>query len=580
MARTKAAVIAVKKAKEVNNNLKLQSKTKIRVEASNGQLQNKVIRVPAAIKRNVREAIDRAEKIRRIQSDERLVNDVIVYLQDRVAKKKGDEEVTRQKIDFKAMSRYANPALDTVQKNLGQYNPDTIDVTVYEQMRQDPQLAAALAMIKLPIMALPWRVECDDPDITAFCTYAIKRFWKQAIKNILTAVDFGFSAHEKIWLIENVNIQSLVITKGGGKERKRTHYSGDAAFISELKPLYPTSVSMLFDDDIFTGIEQRTSSDAISIPVRKLFVFSHDAEFGNKFGKSRLKPAYKTWYWKELLYQFMLQYYERRGSPPVIVTAPPGKSEDESGNFKDNLLIALDLGASFINNSVGVLPYDESKSGRENMWKVDYLLDDRRGEMFIDAIKHLDAKCFLALWVPETLGLREGGGSFAETTVILDLFLMAEKALVTEIESHVDQYILPQLIGFNFKPEKRVPAYFKMDQLDWNRRLHVKEIFIEMLRNIDTFVQMGIIPKLIPAFQKMAEILEIPVESWEDAVDSSSGNSGDDKDKDNNLKKKKVTVRRRSDSSREDTRKTIKPGTKPSAQQRTRSQLRPAASEE
>lgn len=515
---------------------------------------------PAVIDERIKKILDKQHQRSSVDNMKEMLNNLSIALQDADSLKEKPKP-----FDFKALTKYANPALDTVQANIGVYNPDTIDATIYEKMREDPVLAAALAMIKLPIMALPWRIECDDVDVSETVAYILKPIWKSLIQSTLTGVDFGFSAHEKVWERRNITVTSYRASGEGKKERKKTHYSGDAAVLKQVKPMYPSSVSFKYDDDVFEGIEQEAAagaSEGAEIEARKCFLFTHNGEFGNLFGKSRLKPAYKLWYWKELMYQFTLQYYERRGSPPIIVTAPPGTTEDPSTSVvKDNLAIALDLGSSFINNSVGAIPYEESKVGKENMWKVEYLLDDRRGAMFIEAIDHLDAKCFLALWVPESLGKGEGG-SFAQTSVIVDLFLTSEKALVSEIENTVNHQLIPQIISYNFPPEKRVPAYIKMDQLDWNRRLAVKEIFIEMLRNIETMIQSGVWPRLIPDIQKMADLLEIPVEIFTEAVEK--------QETDVNIDPKKIKPRRRSDGSREETRKTIKPGTRPAEQQRAR----------
>jgi len=500
-------------AVEKKNNGKSRPK-ELKVVVENSDKSGKNIgSYSAVVSKEVKNALNTA---RQTALKNTVVNEIGKYLQEQ-SKAKPDKV---RKIDFRALTKYANPAIDTVTADIGQFNPDIIDVTTYELMRKDPQLAAGLAMIKMPLMALPWRIESDNEDIAQFCEYALKIVWKTLMKSLLTAVDFGFAAHEKVWQRKEILVQSIKRSGDGDdgeKVRKKTHFKGDAVIYKEFKPMYPSSVLMKFEKDVFVGIEQTgvfgmTDKDSPQIPARKSFVFTHDKEFGNMFGRSRLKPSYKIWYWKELMYQFMMQYYERRGSPPIIVTAPPGESVDSGGTVKDNLVVALDLGASFINNSTGALPYEESGSGRENMWSVDYLLDDRRGTMFIDVINHLDAKCFLALWVPERLGERQTGGSFAETNIIVDLFLLSEKALITEIEDHVNKFILPQLVEFNFVKSKRAPAYLKMDQLDWNRRLAVKEIFIEMLRNVDTMVQAGIAPRVMPALEKMAGILEIPVE--------------------------------------------------------------------
>ena len=273
--------------------------------------------------------------------------------------------------------------------------------------------------------------------------------------------------------------------------------------------------------EIFDGINQsRFNGVDVNLKKYKCFFFTHNEEFGNIFGRSRLKPAYKYWYWKEIIYNFMLMYYERRGSPPIIAHAPPGQSKSSSGTRIDNLQSALDMASSILSNSVDVVPYEQAKNGNDNMCGMEYLTDDKRGEMFIAAIDHLDIAILRALWIPERAITQSGSsGSYSMASVHADLFLMAELGLVNDIEAAVDEQIIPILVQSNFKPEDRAPCYFKMDSMDWNRKTALKDIFVEMIRNIDTMIQSGLKPRKLPSFEEMAKILQIPIEDFETEVE-------------------------------------------------------------
>jgi len=140
--------------------------------------------------------------------------------------------------------------------------------------------------------------------------------------------------------------------------------------------------------------------------------------------------------------------------------------------------------------------------------------------MFVEAMRHLDARCLRAIYVPENIVTQEGGGGYSSVSVHADLFLMSEKGLISDIEEAVNSQLIRPFIEANFPPEKRRPAYVKLDPLDWNRKIALKEIFVEMLRNVDTMIQSGIAPTIIPSLEKMAAILEIPVETWKDYTGS------------------------------------------------------------
>jgi len=479
-------------------------------------------------------------------------------------KKEGSEPIS-----FKEVTSYRNPLFSAGgPESPEEYNPETIDVDTFDLMRRDQQLAAGLAIIKLPIVALPWRIVCDDEKIAKTVEWAISKIWRNLIKSSLLAVDYGFASHEKVWERDSVKISH--IDKEGGEE---IYYEGDLVYYKKIKPHHPSSIKIKFDEyqNVEEIIQESSIGEDIHLPIRKCFLFTNDKEFGNPFGVSRLKNAYKVWFWKELLYQFMMQYFERRGTPPTIATAPPGKSQDSVGTEISNLELALRLASSLISTSVAVLPYQQSKDGKENMWKLELLNDDARGPMFIEALQHLDARCLRSIFVPESIFTQEGGGGYAGSSIHADLFLMSEKGLITDIEESVNEQIITPFVEANFLPEKIKPCGIKLDPLDWNRKIALKEIFSELIRNIDTMIQMGIAPNIIPNIEKMAEILEIPVQTWEEMTGISAeellertvtteSNEKKKEEDDKKIKKKGRKVPRKKSVDQTSDRKRINPG--------------------
>ena len=471
-------------------------------------------------------------------------------------------------VSLRELTRYENPVIQYVEEQYGVYNPDEIAISTYDMMKRDPTISAGLAFIKLPILALPWRIECVNPKIKAFTENAVKRVWRRLARSMLTAVEYGFASHEKVYDLKKVKVKKR--NPDGSYE---IQFDGMALLYKRFKCHYPDSIEIEFDyHENYAGITQlQRGGKEVYLPPRKSFLFTHEEEFGDLFGRSRLKPAYKYWYWKEVLYQFMLMYYERRGSPPVIVTAPPGTSKDSAGNRIPNIDRALELGSSLLNNSIAAIPYEAHKDTKENQWNVSYLSDEKRGEMFLSAINHIDAAILRALWIPERVLTQQSGsgGGYSMATVHADLFLMAELGLISDIESAVDEQILPVLVEANFKPEDREPCYFKMDSLDWNRKIALKEIFITMLRNIDTIVKAGGRPLQIPSISQMAQILQIPLEDFEQEVVF----DGDNEDNDSEMGKQSPVKNRTSfPGSREADRRIVTPGGKRAEQMRAKLQ--------
>jgi len=426
-------------------------------------------------------------------------------------------------------------------ETIGAYYPDDIPVDTYMKMKQDPQVSLGLAIIKMPLMSLKWVIECEDKDIAAFVTEAISMIWRKLLKSMLTAIEFGFASHEKVWWMFPMDVHS---TTAAG--RKKTHFKGKAEVYKKVKAHYPSTIRIRTDGNTgdFLGIVQDIGGGSVvSLDRDKCFLFSLEDDFGNYFGGSRLKQAYKPWYWKEVLYQFMLRYYERRGSPPTIVTYPMGVNIDPSGNEVDNCTIALRVGQSLIENSVVTLPYEETKDGRSNQWQVDYLKDEKRGEMFIDCITHLETQILRGLLVPERVVTQDiSTGSYSMAATHAEAFLLAQEGLTSTIEDAVNDQLIPPLVEFNFKPKERISCRLQLEGIQHDRKRLLKEIFIAIINNINTFAKMGQIPNVLPSIVEMAKVLKVPLQPFseeyvsgeevgllETTGDKARGKGGDDK---------------------------------------------------
>jgi len=411
----------------------------------------------------------------------------------------------------KEITKYANPLLTAGfgAETIGVYNPDTIPIDTYAKMKTDSQVAIGLAVIKMPIYSLGYTVECEDPDIKEFIKVAIQNVWKKLIKSMLTAIDYGFASHELIWELADLDIYTQT-----GTGRKKTHFSGKGEILYKVKAHYPGSIKVRIDSktDEFLGIAQSAGAGQnIQLDADKCFFFALNDEFGNYFGQSRMKPAYKPWYWKEVLTQFMLRYFERRGSPTTTVTHPIGGGIDPSGLTYDNADIALRIGQNIVENGVVTLPFEADKGG-SNKWGITFLQDDRRGEMFVNALNYLGTQILRGLLTPERVMTQDlSTGSFSMASSHADIFLLSEEGLVSEMEDAINTIIVPPLVQFNFKPTKLVPCKVRIEKIQYDRRRILKEILVEIIRNINGFLKVGKVPNIMPSIKEMADVLGVPL---------------------------------------------------------------------
>ena len=417
----------------------------------------------------------------------------------------------------KEVTRHGSPLTMAAfgSETVGIYNPDTIPVDTYIKMKQDPQVAIGIAMIKMPVQSLGWTIECEDPSIRAFVEEAINRVWDKLIASMLTAIDFGFASHEIVWELLDIDISSQ-----SSSGRKKTHFTGKAELFKKIKPHYPSTIRIRTDSktDEFLGINQQAGmgGQLITLDADKCFLFSFGDEFGNFFGNSRLKAAYKSWYWKEVLTQFMLRYFERKGSPATVVTHPIGGGYNVDGTEYDNSEIALRIAGNLVENSSVTLPYETDRDGN-NQWNIDYLKDDRRGEMFVNALNYFSAQILRGLLTPERVMTQDlSTGSFSMASSHAEIFLLSLEGLSKEVAGSINRQLIPQLIEFNFKPKKIVSCRIRIEKIQYDRRRILKEIMVEVIRNIGTWAKAGKAPNIMPSLEQMSDVLGVPIVPFEE----------------------------------------------------------------
>ncbi len=405
------------------------------------------------------------------------------------------------KVDKSEMARHGGPLSQiagAISSYAGQYNPDEISVDTYNKIRMNAQIAAGLKVIKLPIIGQQWTTVCEDKDIAEFIDQLLRPLWYNLLTSVLTAVDFGFAANEIVY-----DVQDLTLSR---KYEQKPFFNEKAVIWKKFKSLYPDTVNIKLDEmENFAGIVQKWVGKDAHIPVEKSFIFTHDKgdSFGNLFGVSRLKPVYDVWFWWINLVQFMMRYFERKGTPPVIVKFPLGQTKDGT----DHADIALEMGKALIGESVLAIP-STTYENTPPKWDINYLLDDKRGEMFLSALTFFENKMLRGMFVPErtiTQDSSSKAGSYSLSQTHADMFLLGEEALLVDIENQVNKYILRRLIEYNFGP-KAPQCYLRIERITEARKGFLKDVFMEMIKQ----------GTAIPAAREIADVVGVPLDDEND----------------------------------------------------------------
>lgn len=434
---------------------------------------------------------------------DRAVREIDKLLAENVALKSTGNART-DAVDFSEYSRYGDDwQQNTMYKYLGDYNPDEIPLSTYDRMRWDGQLRLGLMTIKLPIMSRDFWIECEDKDIQSFVYQNLKEVWRPLLKSILTALDFGFAPHEKVWEIaENYRVVN---------SRENIDYTRDVIKYRSLKDICQKTVTLNYSEKMkFDGMYQnKNRANSVFLKPNKSFVFTYDKEWGNIYGWSRMKPAYPYWYTYWILDAWHERWLQKRGIPPVIVHYPIGKSQTATTGtvptYKDNQEIAQNAGKSLQPDSVITIPSDEIKtpSGKVGGWSIDTFEDNTRIDAFVAAKESLDIRKLRALLVPERAVTQDSStGSYRMAETHVWILMESLKGLIGDIADHVNQFLIPQLVTLNFG-ENSPKALISIEEIGRELSAALFEIYASMVTS----------GKAHPGVRKIEELLNIPAET-------------------------------------------------------------------
>lgn len=194
--------------------------------------------------------------------------------------------------------------------------------STYREMRHDDQVKVCLEFKKILVGGRTWQVKpYDDSDkakqIAEFVEHNLKRInLRQVIKEMLSAFEFGFCVSEILW--------------------ETGDYEGETAILLKaLKPRDPTSIEITMDKH---GNVQKFSQVDIGINAEiapeKAWHFAYNGRFGNPYGESDLRSAYRSWWAKKFVINFWNVFLERMGAPMTMMKYPQGASQDLKNTLK------------------------------------------------------------------------------------------------------------------------------------------------------------------------------------------------------------------------------------------------------
>jgi len=196
----------------------------------------------------------------------------------------------------------------------------------------------------------------------------------------------------------------------------------------------------------FKGFKQQPirleDTEEIEIPPQRAFVYIHGTDRNPLEGKSDMDITYWAYITKQKIRFLWYQFLEGQSLPKTIVRA---RTETDA-NRAAQKIIQLKQG--------GVV-------GMTDAITTDVLESSGKGaDQFKAALQWLDAEAsgsVLAGFTDLGAAAVGGTGSFALSKDQTDFFLMSRQAVARDMADALNQFVIPDLVHYNFGPDARSP---------------------------------------------------------------------------------------------------------------------------
>ncbi len=318
----------------------------------------------------------------------------------------------------------------------------------FRAMKDHYQINATLAVMTFMVHQMDWRIECDNAKIRDFVTGNLRNVWTPFIRAISQAFWAGYSPNVLQWENET-NGNKMVLTK--------------------VKDIIPEEAVVNWKDvegwappdmikpkiKVYDGI--KVWGQGWPVPSENSFWYPLMMENGDMYGKKLLRPVFTSWYFSLLIHLFSNRYFERFGEPVPVGRASYEDEIDVAGKKVRGSDLMVQILQNLRNRSVVVLPNDRSPTGTgtstEYDYDIEYLESQMRGADFERYLMRLDEEMSIGLFTPLLILRTADVGSYNLGTTHWNMYLNMLNAIVGDLKSYADPYILDRMVDFNFGPK-------------------------------------------------------------------------------------------------------------------------------
>lgn len=322
-------------------------------------------------------------------------------------------------------------------------------IQTYKEMAEnDDVVGSILFAIEMLIKGCEWDVQpggtfSSDKEAADFvwqCMNDMTDTWIDTISEILSMLIYGWSAHEIVYK-----------RRMGRKKDIRLNSKYNDGLIGWQKlPIRAQDTLYRWEydsSDNITGLTQMPPPDygIITIPIEKLLLFKTKNRKGNPEGRSILRNAYRSWYFKKRIQEIEGIGIERDLAGLPVMTAPP---DMDIWNSDDQDMVKARFEAERYVKNIR----RDSMEGvvKPDGWKLELLTSGGRRNFDTNTIiERYDTRIAMTVLADFILLGHQGTGTYNLGTDKSQMFSVAIGAYLDMIAEVFNNKAIPDLIDMN-----------------------------------------------------------------------------------------------------------------------------------
>lgn len=346
------------------------------------------------------------------------------------------------------------------------YNPDDLvlakgdGVRIYQDMLRDPYVKAAInlkkfSVARLPVQILPASDSEEDQGIAKFVEWNFDHMetsMDTLLWGVMNCVDVGFSIGEMNWRVLEEGTHRGKIGVKSVKSKDPYVYTFRIDDYGNIVAIVQRIGGYIFPNSS-PGAGNFNNFGQSEFDPSKFLVSSFQPLYGNPYGQSDLRAAYRAFFIKDWSWKFRAIFMEKWGMPPIVGTFPNGTTEDRRKKLEEVL-------ESIQNETVITIPED---------LKIEILKVAQEGRTteYERAISDLNKEILIGimgsfLWAEE--GKRTGARAQGE--VHFKVSKMFVEHLASVVEDVMNRQLIKRLVDLNYRTESYPRFHFETSRAE------------------------------------------------------------------------------------------------------------------